>query len=283
MMRRRRPVVVTCALRATALAILVSAAMTGCASGERAAREREIAALRSEIEAIRKGQEANTKGLGHLAGEMKALDAQSTFVISEVKASSEERARVRAAIEESNKTLQALQSTVDGLSKAVSSPPASPPAAAPAAPPSSPPAAAPGPSSSAAPDAWPEQLFATAMTSVKAEELVRAVVEFRELTKAFPNDPLASSAQYWIGEAYYRQRDFAEAVVEFQKVVDRYPTSAQIPEALLKIGLCHRALDDQAHARVVWEEIVAGYPGTNAASQARSLLATLGGAGATTE
>ncbi len=248
------------------LAIGIGTALTGCASGERAEREREIAALRSQLEEIRKGQEAHGRELARLSGEMKALDAQSTFVISEVKASSEERARVKAAIEESNTTLRALQSTVDGVSKALSAP-APPPAAAPAP-------------SSAAPDASPEQLYTTAMASLKAEEHAQAVLEFRELTRKFPEHPLASNAQYWIGEAYYRQREFPEAVVEFRKVVDGYPTSSQVPEALLKIGLCHRAQQDQARARTVWEQVVKEYPGTNAANQARSLLTTLGGAGA---
>lgn len=246
------------------LAIGIGAALTGCASGERAERERAIAALRNQLDEIRKGQEAQARDLARLSGEMKALDAQSAFVISEVKASSEERARVKAAIEESNATLRALQGTVDALSKAPPAPPASPSAAAP---------------SSSGPDASPEQLYEAAMTSLKAEDHAQAVLEFRELTKKFPEHPLASNAQYWVGEAYYRQRQFAEAVVEFQKVIDGYPTSSQVPEALLKIGLCHRAQQDQVGARTVWEQVVKEYPDTNAAGQARSLLATLGGAG----
>ena len=231
--------------------------MTGCASSERAAQQREIAALRSQVEEIRKGQETQAREMARLAGEMKALDAQSTFVISEVKASSEERARVQAAIAESGTALRELQTQVGALSKAVV--PAAPLAAA------------------------PDQLYATAMASLKAEEHMRAAREFGELTAKFPDDPLASNAQYWIGEAYYRARDFPAALVEFQKVIDRYPASAQVPEALLKIGLCHRALKDQARARVAWEQVAHDFPGTNAASEAHSLLATLGGAGAATQ
>jgi tol-pal system protein YbgF len=249
------------ALRATTCAVAVAATVGGCASGERAERERQIAALRGQFEEIRKSQEANTRELARLSGEMKALDAQSTFVISEVKASSEERARVKAAIEESNKTLRELQSTVEGL-RTATAPPASPPAA-------------PTP----APEASSQALYEAGMASLQAEEHAQAVVDFAALTTRFPGDPLASNAQYWIGEAYYRQREFSKAMVEFQKVLDGYATSAQAPEALLKIGLCHRALKDQERARLAWEQVAKDYPETNAASQARSLLATLGGAG----
>ena len=95
----------------------------------------------------------------------------------------------------------------------------------------------------------------------------------------FPQHPLASNSQYWVGEVYYRQRDFRQALVEFQKLADGYPQSAQVPEALLKLGLCHRALKDTAAARESFERVVKGYPGTDAASQARTLLSQLGAEG----
>jgi tol-pal system protein YbgF len=245
------------ALRASVLAVSVVAATSGCASGERAEREREVAAVRSQLDELRKGQEANAKELARLSGEMKALDAQSAFLVGEVKAASEERARVKAALEESDKAVRELRSSLQELSK-VTPPPASPPAPAP---------------QSSTPDASPEQIYAAALASLQADEHERAVAEFTELTKKFPEHPLASSAQYWIGEAYYRQQEFSQALGEFQKVINGYPKSPQIPEALLKIGLCYRSLRDQPRAREVWEQVTKQYPGTNAANQARSLLA----------
>lgn len=263
MRERRDRSAVSRALRVSVLALGVVTAMSGCASGERAQRDREIATLRSQLEELRKAQDANTKDLARLAGEMKALDAQSSFLVGEAKASAEDRTRVKAGLEDTNKTLRELQSTVEGLSKAPSPAP-TPPAAV-----------TPGPRS-LAPDASPEQIYAAAMASFQAEAHGQAVLEFSALTKKFPEDPLASNAQYWIGEAYYRQRDLPRALAEFRKVIDDYPKSSQVPEALLKIGLCHRALKDRAHAREAWEQVAKEYPGTNAASQARALLATSG-------
>jgi tol-pal system protein YbgF len=104
------------------------------------------------------------------------------------------------------------------------------------------------------------------------------VLSFTELTKRFPQDALASNAQYWIGEAYYRQRDYTRALAGLTKVVDVYPKSSQVPEALLKVGLCYRELQDQPRARDAWERVVKEYPGTTAADQARALLSGLGGA-----
>ena len=266
MSRRRDRGTIRCALRATALVASVVAAVSGCASGERAQRAQEMATLRSQVEELRKSQEANARELARLSGEVKAVDAQSAFLAGEAKAAGEERARVKAALDESDKTLRELRSAVEELSKAAIPPPAAPPVAAPAP-------------RSSAPDASPEQMYAAAMASFQAEEHGQAVLEFTELTRKFPEHPLAANAQYWVGEAYYRQRDFRQALVEFRKVIDGVPKGSQIPDALLKIGLCHRALRDQARAREAWEQVAKEYPGTNAATQARSLLATLGGTG----
>jgi tol-pal system protein YbgF len=250
MRRRRHGTAIRRAFAATAVALGVGVAIGGCASSERAAQQREMAALRGQLEEVRKSQETQARELARLAGEMKALDAQSTFVLSEVKASSEERTRVKTSLEESGTAVRELQTKVDALNKAVAAMPAG-----------------------------PEQLYTTAMASLKVEAHAKAARGFRELTTRYPDDPLASNAQYWLGEAYYRERDFPEAVVEFRKVIDRYPASAQVPDALLKIGLCHRALKDEARARATWEQLTNEFPGTNAASEARSLLATPGAAG----
>lgn len=256
---RRRHNVRGYALCALALTGGVAAAMSGCASGSRAEREGEIVTLRTQIGELKKSQEAGAQTLARLSGEMKALDAQSAFLAGEVKTAGDELARMRTALEESNSAIRALRSSVEELSKPA-------PAAAPSTP------ATPAAPSSA-PEASPEQIYAAAMASFQAEEHGQAVLGWSELTKRFPEHALASNAQYWIGEAYYRQKDFRQALLEYRKVIDGYPKSPQLPEALLKIGLCHREVKDTARAREIWEQLTKEYPGTNAAAQARSLLA----------
>ncbi len=122
-------------------------------------------------------------------------------------------------------------------------------------------------------NATPAELYGRALAHVQAEEPDRALVELTAITKRFPEHPLASNAQYWVGEVYYRRGDLARALSEFQRAVDGYPKIAQIPESLLKIGACYRGLKDPARARDVWQQLVKEYPGTNAAEQARAMLA----------
>jgi len=64
-------------------------------------------------------------------------------------------------------------------------------------------------------------------------------------------------------------------------VPDLYPQSQSVAESLLKIGMCYRALHDVPRARETWEQVVRSYPKSEAAAQARALLASLGAPGLT--
>ncbi len=243
--------------------------VAGCGTGEKARREAEMAALVKQIEELKKGQEQVGKEVGRLAGELKALDAQAAFLVGETKVSAQEREQLKAALQQQDAAVRGLRSAVDETNQkvaALSVPPPAPPTPKPPAPP-------PGREVTA------EKLYATAMTSFRAEEHGQAVLEFTELIDKFPKHSLAASAQYWIGEAYYRQRDFNQALGEFQKVSDLYPQSPPIAEALLKVGMCYRALHDLPRARETWEQVVRSHPKTEAATQARALLASLGSPG----
>jgi tol-pal system protein YbgF len=247
---------------------LLAIMATGCGTGEKARRDAEMAALVKQVEELKKGQEQIGKDVGKLAGEMKALDAQAAFLVGETKTAATDREQLKSAIQQQDGAVRALRSALDETNQKVATLSVPPPAPVVAPKPAAP---APGREATA------EKLYATAMASFRADEHGQAVLEFTELIDKFPKHNLAASAQYWIGEAYYRQRDFNQAVTEFQRVSDLYPQSAPVAESLLKLGMCYRALHDLPRARETWEQVVKSHPRTEAATQARALLASLGG------
>jgi tol-pal system protein YbgF len=254
----------------TSLALLAAMMATAaCASGdaERSRRSAEVADLNGQFIEVKKNQDAASRERARLAEQVKAIDAQQAFVLVETKAVRQELDQLQKEVGQLASALRELRLAVEDVERKAAAPPAAPSAVA----------AKPEPGS--AREASPEKLYASAMASFRSEAHGQAVLEFNELVDRFPQHPLASNSQYWIGEVSYRQRDFRQALVEFQKLVDGYPQSAQVPEALLKVGLCHRALKDMSAARESFERVIKGYPGTNAASQARTLLSQLGGQG----
>ena len=87
-----------------------------------------------------------------------------------------------------------------------------------------------------------------------------------------PAIPLAPSAHFWIGEAYFRSRDFEQAASQYQKAIDLAPAGDRTPDALLRLGLALRSLHREDRARDVWARLVRDFPDSEAALRARAVL-----------
>src|SRR5262249_8546836 len=55
-----------------------------------------------------------------------------------------------------------------------------------------------------------------------------AIQKLREFLRKSPKSDLADDAQYWIGEAYYANRDYNRAILEFNEVLLRYPKGDKV-------------------------------------------------------
>lgn len=115
-------------------------------------------------------------------------------------------------------------------------------------------------------------LFDRAMDSWNKGEQGQAVLDFEELVHTFPSDPLAASAQFHIGEAYYTARDFERASVEYRKAVELAPKGKDTPRALLRLGLAYRAQKREADAQRAWSQLVRDFPESDATEEARRAL-----------
>lgn len=115
-------------------------------------------------------------------------------------------------------------------------------------------------------------LFDRAMESWNKGEQGQAVLDFEELVHAFPSDPLAASAQFRIGEAYYTARDFERAALEYRKAVELAPKGKDTPRALLHLGLAYRAQKREADARQAWSQLIRDFPESDATAEARRAL-----------
>ena len=60
---------------------------------------------------------------------------------------------------------------------------------------------------------------------------------FRGLVRAYPDDPLAGNAQYWIGETYYVRGQYKNAADAFLKGYKKYKSSEKAPDTLLRLGM----------------------------------------------
>lgn len=133
--------------------------------------------------------------------------------------------------------------------------------------------AGPGPGAGAGVGAGGEQaMYDMAFNALKGSDYPKAINGFKSFVQAYPSSPLASNAQYWLGEAYYVTREYPNAITAFQKVTTQWPDSRKVPDALVKIGFTQAALGKNGEARVTLEDVVRRYPGSEAAQLATDRL-----------
>lgn len=100
-----------------------------------------------------------------------------------------------------------------------------------------------------------KDLYEQALTDLKNNKLTDAETKFSQFLGSYPKDTLAGNAQYWLGEVYYKQQNFAKAAVAFKDGYSKYPEGTKGPDCLLKLGLSMKALDKKEEACTAFTNI----------------------------
>lgn len=123
-----------------------------------------------------------------------------------------------------------------------------------------------------APSSVEQAVYTQAFDALKAGSYSVAITGFKDFLGTYPTSPLADNAQYWLGEAYYVNRDFGSAAGAFRTVLKKWPDSRKAPDALLKLGYTQLEQKQYPAARATLEEVTKKYPGTESARLATERL-----------
>jgi tol-pal system protein YbgF len=105
-----------------------------------------------------------------------------------------------------------------------------------------------------------QTLYEQGYGSMLQHDYGAAEAAFRQLVAVHPNDPLAGSAQYWIGESYYVRGQYKSAADAFLKGYKKYKTSDKAPDTLLKLGMSLAELGQKDAACSTFNELAKKYP-----------------------
>lgn len=263
------------------------AAGAGCADVSGQALQQDVAQLRQDLNsltlAVHRGRGDNETVVGQLDRRTRQQTAeitkQNAALNARLDALAAEVSRVSARIDE-------LSQRIETMGRAAPSGGAAPtpsPARAGSAPP--PVAAVPPPARSGGASA--EESYQAAYLDFSKGLYPLAVSGFRDFLRRFPDSPLADSAQYWIGEAYFSmaratasqpekaRENLEQAVQEFRKVVVAYPRGSKVPTALYKEALALVDLKQTALAQARLQYLVDHFPQSEEAPLAKERLASL--------
>jgi len=121
-------------------------------------------------------------------------------------------------------------------------------------------------------------LYQKALTVLRDEQQFAKGRELMaDFLKRYPEDPLAINAAYWIGEAYYAEKDYEKAILQFEDVIQKYGDHPKVAAALFKQGLAFDALGDRASGRLLLQRTIDRYPVSEEAKKAKATLQQWGG------
>jgi tol-pal system protein YbgF len=90
---------------------------------------------------------------------------------------------------------------------------------------------------------------------------------FEQFIQRFPTDPLAGSAQFWLGESAFTGGDYRKAADMFLKTASNYPDNEKAAESLLKLGISLKRLGENDAACSTFSELNKRYPNASALLQ----------------
>ncbi len=125
------------------------------------------------------------------------------------------------------------------------------------------------------PSGAPDVLYATGKQAFDQQDYDRAERHFRQLLDRHPRAALAGNAQFWLGEIFYRRRNFEEAILAYQQVIENYSDGNKVAAALLKQGFAFSSLGDKDNARLILRELLDRFSHTREARIAEQKLDTL--------
>lgn len=122
--------------------------------------------------------------------------------------------------------------------------------------------AAPAASGFNLPNGSAQEQYDFAFNLLRQAEYDKAELAFTRFIEANSASPLASNAQYWLGESFYVRGKYKEAAVAFAEGYQKYPKSTKAPDSLLKLSLSLSAMKSNEDACAALTELNRAYKAT---------------------
>lgn len=106
----------------------------------------------------------------------------------------------------------------------------------------------------------PQQVYQRAVDTLRSGDFLNARSQLKTFITAYPQDPLAGDANYWLGETFYVRGQYDEAAQTFSSGVQNYPEARKAPDNLMKLGMTLAQLGEAGQACLTFSEVPARYP-----------------------
>lgn len=119
------------------------------------------------------------------------------------------------------------------------------------------------------------ELYRNALNDYTRGSYELAINGFQSYIERYPDGSLLPSARYWLGEAYYSQKNYDQAIKEFALLVKAHPDDPKAAAAMLKQGFAYLELGDTSRARTALNGLLQRFPKSQEARWAKERLSRI--------
>lgn len=116
----------------------------------------------------------------------------------------------------------------------------------------------------------PKKLYESAYGYLLQRDYGAAETAFDDFLQKFPNDSLAGSAQYWLGESHFVRGQYKAAASAFLKGYQNYGQGSKAPDSLLKLAMSLDRLGQKDAACSSYSELSSKFPNAPQSVMARA-------------
>ena len=126
-----------------------------------------------------------------------------------------------------------------------------------------------------------KQIYNEAYRSLTTGQTPQAISGFQRFINEHPQHPLKVDALYWLGESYFKAKQFQNSVNAFNRLMNEQPKNKYGAQSTLKLAYGYSELYDWANAENAFLRTMRDYPGSREAELANKLLIRLHNANST--
>lgn len=117
--------------------------------------------------------------------------------------------------------------------------------------------------------------YEDALAVFRNGDFAAATIAFNDFVKRHPKSGYVVPSLFWLGNAQYANRSYANAIANFNTLLNKAPNHMRAAESMLSVANCQLELKDIKLARKTLADVVKNYPHTEAAAAATERLAKL--------
>lgn len=123
------------------------------------------------------------------------------------------------------------------------------------------------------PELTAEQLYQNGLDLIRNQKNFAAGrKQLKSFVNKYPEHDLYVNALYWMGEAFYGEKQYELAILQFQDVISMYSSHPKAAAAMLKQALAFNALGDGENARTTMQKLIEEYPDSTQVTAAKKYL-----------